>query len=174
MKTREKPRGQAMVEFALVFPVFVLLLVGLFDFGRAIWVNDTLSTAAREAGRYAVVHGGSPSTLCPAGPPAPKSNAPQSDCPPYPSGTAYPQGSRQAIKDVAQRWAAGASSSVTVSVCYGTVATCSGDVDAVGATNAPHTPVTVRVSATVALSVPSLFGFDSFTFSSSSTMLVNN
>jgi hypothetical protein len=174
MKMREKPRGQAMVEFALVFPVFVLLLVGIFDFGRVIWVNDTLSTAAREAGRYAVVHGGSPSTFCPAGPPAPKSNTPDATCPPYPNGTAYPQGSRQAIKDVAQRWAAGASSAVTVSVCYGAVTTCTGDIDAAGATNAPHTPVTVRVSATVRLSVPSLFGFGAFAFSSSSTMLVNN
>jgi hypothetical protein len=174
MKTREKARGQAMVEFALVFPVFVLLLVGIFDFGRVIWVNDTLSTAAREAGRYAVVHGGSPTTSCPAGPPAPKSNTqPDTTCPPYPNA-AYPRGSRQAIKDVAQRWAAGASSAVTVSVCYGAVTTCTGDVDAVGATNAPHTPVTVRVSATVRLSVPSLFGFGSFAFSSSSTMLVNN
>jgi Flp pilus assembly protein TadG len=175
MKMRDKTRGQAMVEFALVFPVFVLLLVGIFDFGRAIWVNDTLSTAAREAGRYAIVHGGSPSTDCPAGPPALKSNTnPPSTCPPYPNGTAYPVGSRQAIKDVAQRWAAGASSGTTVSVCYGIVATCTGDVDQAGATNAPHTPVTVRVSATVGLAVPSLFGFDSFTFSSSSTMLVNN
>jgi ABC-type dipeptide/oligopeptide/nickel transport system permease subunit len=174
MNMREKTRGQAMVEFALVFPVFVLLLVGIFDFGRAIWINDTLSTAAREAGRYAIVHGGSPSTFCPAGPPAPKANAPDSTCPPYPNGTAYPQGSRQAIKDVAQRWAAGASSSVTVSVCYGIVATCTGDVDAAGATNAPHTPVTVHVTANVGLAVPSLFGFNGFTFSSSSTMLVNN
>ena len=175
MKTRKSSRGQAIVEFALVFPVFVLLLVGIFDFGRAIWVNDTLSTAAREAGRYAVVHGGSPSTYCPAGPPAPKSNIDHNaDCPPYPNGAAYPLGSRQAIKDVAQRWAAGASSNVTVSVCYGIVATCTGDVDAAGATNAPHTPVTVTVSSTVGLAVPSLLGFNSFTFSSSSTMLVNN
>jgi TadE-like protein len=174
MKKREKARGQAMVEFALVFPIFVLLLVGIFDFGRAIWINDTLSTAAREAGRYAIVHGGSSTTLCPAGPPAPGSNVPDATCPPYPNGTAYGVGSRQAIKDVAQRWAAGASSDVTVSVCYGIVASCAGDVDAAGATNAAHTPVTVRVTATVGLAAPSLFGFDSFTFSSSSTMLVNN
>jgi TadE-like protein len=174
VKTREKPRGQAMVEFALVFPVFVLLLVSIFDFGRVIWVNDTLSTAAREAGRYAIVHGGSPSTLCPAGPPGPDSPAPASTCPPYPNGTAYPSGSRQAIKDVAQRWAAGTVSGVTVFVCYGAVATCNSDTDAAGANNKRGTPVTVHVTSNVRLSVPSLFGFSSFNFSSSSTMLVNH
>ena len=174
MKTREKPRGQALVEFALVFPVFVLLLVGLFDFGRVIWVNDTLATAAREAGRYAIVHGGSASTLCPAGPHGPDSQAPASNCPPWPNGTAYGQDSVQAIKDVAQRWAAGASSSVTVHVCYGAVATCTSDTNAAGATNVRGTKVTVRVSAHVALSVPSLLGFDAFDFASSSTMLVNH
>ena len=174
MMTREKTRGQAMVEFALVFPVFVLLLVGLFDFGRAIWVNDTLSTAAREAGRYAIVHGGSASTLCPAGPPGPDSQAPATKCPPSPNGTAYGSGSVQAIKDVAQRWAAGSSSSVTVHVCYGVVATCTSDTNAAGAKNVRGTPVTVRVDANVGLSVPSLLGFDAFTFSSSSTMLVNH
>jgi hypothetical protein len=174
MKTRDKSRGQAMVEFALVFPVFVLLLVGIFDFGRVIWVNDTLSTASREAARYAIVHGGSASTACPAGPHGPDEIAPGPTCPPYPNGTAYGQDSVQAIKDVAQRWAAGAVSSVTVSVCYGAVATCNSDTNAAGATNVRGTPVTVHVSSNVRLSVPSLFGFSSFHFSSSSTMLVNH
>lgn len=175
MKTRQKPRGQAMVEFALVFPIFVLLLVGIFDFGRVIWVNDTLSTAAREAARYAIVHGGSTSGLsCPAGPPVLGQEPPASTCPPYPNGTAYPAGSKQAIKDVALSWASGASSTLTVSVCYGAVATCTGDTDAALATNARGTPVMVTVSANVGLSVPALFGFSSFTFSSTSTMLVNH
>lgn len=66
MTRHDKPRGQAMVEFALILPVFLLLLVGLFDLGRVIWVNDTLATAAREAGRFAIVHGGK--SLCPVGP----------------------------------------------------------------------------------------------------------
>src|SRR4026208_1876161 len=70
MTRHEKPRGQAMVEFALVIPVFILLMIGLFDFGRVVWVNDTLATASREAVRYAIVHGGSDSNLCPVGPPA--------------------------------------------------------------------------------------------------------
>ena len=54
----------------LVIPIFVLLLVGTFDLGHVVWANDALSSAAREAARYAIVHGGSSSTACPVGPPA--------------------------------------------------------------------------------------------------------
>jgi hypothetical protein len=173
MTRHTKPRGQAMVEFALVIPVFLLLLIGLFDFGRVIWVNDTLATAAREAVRYAIVHGGSASTLCPAGPPGPNSPAPDSSCPPFPDGTAYPSGSLQAIKDVAERWAIG-SGNVTVSVCYGAVTSCANDVGAVGATNERGTQVTVTVTSTVNLAAPSLLGFGGFDLSATSTMLVNH
>src|SRR3989442_355521 len=98
MKTRERPRGQALVEFALVIPIFVLLLVGIFAFGRAIGVNATLSPAARGAARSPIVQGGPPpSASPPPGPPAQGSAPPGRGCPPYPNGTAYPAGSKQAI-----------------------------------------------------------------------------
>ena len=91
MTRRDKPRGQAMVEFALVIPVFILLLVGMFDLGRVVWVNDTLATAAREAARYAIVHGEKLS--CPVGPPAAGAVIPTADAScPYPSPSR--QGSR--------------------------------------------------------------------------------
>ena len=47
--------GQTLVEFALVFPVFILLLFGLLDMGRYVYLNSTLSQAAREAARVAAV-----------------------------------------------------------------------------------------------------------------------
>jgi hypothetical protein len=50
-------RGQALVETALVLPLLLLLIVGLFDVGRAIWLGNTLATAVREGSRYGVVHG---------------------------------------------------------------------------------------------------------------------
>jgi len=174
MKRRTRVRGQSMVEFAVVLPIFIMLLVGIFDFGRVIWVNDTLSTAAREAARYAIVHGGSVSTLCPAGPPSPDASEPDVTCPPYPNGTAYPAGSKEAIRDVAHHWAAGAGSDVSVSICYGEVTSCAGDVDEAAATNARGTPVTVTVTSTVGLAAPSLFGFGGFDLSATSTMLVNH
>jgi Flp pilus assembly protein TadG len=48
-------RGQTLVEFALILPIFVLLLVGIFDFGRAIYAYNTISNAAREAVRVGIV-----------------------------------------------------------------------------------------------------------------------
>jgi Flp pilus assembly protein TadG len=52
---RHDGRGQALVEFALVFPIFVLLLVGLFDLGRAVFYQSTIQNASREAVRLAIV-----------------------------------------------------------------------------------------------------------------------
>jgi Flp pilus assembly protein TadG len=48
-------RGQAMVEFALVLPLLLLLIFGIFDFGRAInyWIDAT--HMSNEAARYASV-----------------------------------------------------------------------------------------------------------------------
>lgn len=48
-------RGQSLVEFALILPIFVLLLVGIFDFGRAVYAYNTISNASREAVRIGIV-----------------------------------------------------------------------------------------------------------------------
>jgi Flp pilus assembly protein TadG len=53
---RRHRAGQALVEFALVIPVFLLLLVGLFDLGRAVFAYNTLTNAAREGARLAIVN----------------------------------------------------------------------------------------------------------------------
>ena len=53
--TRHGRRGQALVEFALVLPVFLLLLFGLIDVGRYVYMNSVLSQAAREGARLAAV-----------------------------------------------------------------------------------------------------------------------
>ncbi len=46
--------GQGLVEFALVLPVLVFVLLGVFDLGRAIYANTTVSNTAREAARAAI------------------------------------------------------------------------------------------------------------------------
>lgn len=48
-------RGQAMVEFALVIPLFMLFLSGLLDFGFALFSRMTVINAAREGARAAVM-----------------------------------------------------------------------------------------------------------------------
>ena len=47
-------RSQALIEFALVSPVLLLLLFGVVDIGRAVFYYDTISHAAREGARVAV------------------------------------------------------------------------------------------------------------------------
>lgn len=49
-------RGQSLVEFALILPVFILILVGIFDGGRLVFANHTVNNAAREGGREAIVN----------------------------------------------------------------------------------------------------------------------
>lgn len=51
----DRSRGQALVEFALVVPIFLLVLMGIFDLGRAVYYSSTLSNAAREAAREGIV-----------------------------------------------------------------------------------------------------------------------
>lgn len=53
--------GQALVEFAIVVPLFVLLLAGIIDFGLGLYSYMTIINSAREGGRLAV-------TACSTGP----------------------------------------------------------------------------------------------------------
>ena len=46
--------SQALIEFALISPVLLLLLFGIIDIGRAVFYYDTLNHAAREGARTAV------------------------------------------------------------------------------------------------------------------------
>jgi len=49
-------RGQALVEFALILPVLLLILIGTVDAGRLIFAYNAVSNAAREGGRTAIVN----------------------------------------------------------------------------------------------------------------------
>ena len=53
-RARSAARGQALVEFALVFPLFLMVLFSIISFGLYIFYNQQLANAAREAARYAV------------------------------------------------------------------------------------------------------------------------
>jgi len=50
-------RGSAIVEFALVFFPFILMMLGLMEGSLLLWSYQSLSHAAREGARFAVVHG---------------------------------------------------------------------------------------------------------------------
>jgi Flp pilus assembly protein TadG len=48
--------GATAVEFSLVVPVFLTFCLGTFEFGRMLWVRNSLQTATEEATRYAMTH----------------------------------------------------------------------------------------------------------------------
>ena len=56
---RPSGTGQSLVEFALVLPIFLLLLFGLIDIGRFVYTANALNEAAREGARFGSVAGGS-------------------------------------------------------------------------------------------------------------------
>jgi Flp pilus assembly protein TadG len=59
----DRPRGQAMVELALILPLFIMLLVGVIVLGVGVFYQQQLTNAAREAARYASIH--SATAQCP-------------------------------------------------------------------------------------------------------------
>lgn len=59
---RKKSRGQAMVEFSLLAGLLFLLIMGIFDFGRAIAVYINIAEAAHEGARQLVLRSNYAST----------------------------------------------------------------------------------------------------------------
>jgi len=49
---KERTRAQTMVEFALVLPILLLIIYGLLEVGRLIFIYSTVVSASREAVRY--------------------------------------------------------------------------------------------------------------------------
>ena len=57
MNCQKTVRGSTAIEFAMVLPVFALLLFGIIDFGRYFFVQHTIQFATREGTRLALVGG---------------------------------------------------------------------------------------------------------------------
>jgi Flp pilus assembly protein TadG len=53
IKRGKNPFGQTMVEFALILPTLILVIMGLLEFGRILQVWITLKYSAEAAARYA-------------------------------------------------------------------------------------------------------------------------
>lgn len=63
-RRHHRSRGQSLVEFSLVFPIIVLLVVGFFEIGRAVFAFNTIANAARQGVRVATVNQLSDVTDC--------------------------------------------------------------------------------------------------------------
>ena len=49
-------RGQALVEFALILPLLMLIMLATVDLGRAVYAYNSVANAAREAVRTAIIN----------------------------------------------------------------------------------------------------------------------
>jgi len=56
-KFQRRARGQGLVEFALVMPVVLMLLLGVLEVGRVVFTMATLSHAVNEGARLATLPG---------------------------------------------------------------------------------------------------------------------
>jgi Flp pilus assembly protein TadG len=61
--TRGKRLGAAAVEFAIVAPLFFLLVFGMVEFGRMVMIQQVITNASREGARKAVLDGASSSNV---------------------------------------------------------------------------------------------------------------
>jgi Flp pilus assembly protein TadG len=60
---RKSRRGSAVVEFAIVAPVFFAFTLGMVEVGRGVMVQQILTTASREGARQAVLDGATQSAV---------------------------------------------------------------------------------------------------------------
>ena len=144
--------GVAMVEFALVAPIFFLLLFGIIEGGRFIFYYETLNNATREGARYAIVHGSN--ARCPNGPSGP-----------MPPGVSAPGCHDAAGAKVVQRVRDSAfgvlGAGVTVTPTWGPTG------------NGRNSPVKVAASYTYNTLIP-ILPLPSITITAESNLVINN
>lgn len=52
---RGRTLGQSLVEFALVFPIVIVILLAIFDLGRLVFAYNDIGNAARQGARTAII-----------------------------------------------------------------------------------------------------------------------
>lgn len=158
----KRARGQALVEFALVAPLFFTLLFGIVEVGRFIFYYEVLNNATREGARYAIVNGANSVTGCAAG---------GSTGPAAPSTTSCDANGDDVVQKVRDAAFGVLGSSVTVQRCWW-YSTCDfgthGDGD-----NARGANVTVAASYTYGTLIP-LVPLPSITVTAESSLVINN
>lgn len=55
--------GAAIVELALILPIFFMVVLGIVEFGRAMMVGQLVTNAARQGARLAIVEGSTNTTV---------------------------------------------------------------------------------------------------------------
>lgn len=152
---RRRDRGQALVEAALVAPLFFMIFFGVIDIARVIWANDVVNNAAREGARFASVNAGSIANV---------------------TFEATPED----IREHTRQFLIAAGYNATVTVCFSAVNVasetpgCTGDDSEPGVEFERGNLVTVRVESRVPVLAGALVGHGDFIVSGESTVLINN
>ena len=60
--SRPRSRGQSLAEFAIVFPIFMIIVGGIIQFGIIFWGQNGLNQVVRDLGRYGVTQQGTCAT----------------------------------------------------------------------------------------------------------------
>ena len=165
-RTRRRERGQGLTEFAIVLPVFLLIIFGIIDLGRVVWALDNLANAAREGAHYASIHGNSKFVTCPTGPSL--AGSPAAGC------SAWSPDSKEPTREATRAFLVAPGAGVSVTVCYYATTPCSGDTDEAGVKNQRGAYVIVRISSSVPILTGSMLGLGDFSVSGISTVIVNN
>jgi Flp pilus assembly protein TadG len=58
-----KERGQELAEYALILPIFLLVVMAIFDMGRAVYYYSALQNSVREGARYGIIHPDDPTGI---------------------------------------------------------------------------------------------------------------
>jgi len=56
-RNQQNRRGASVVEFAIVLPLFLVIVLGIIEFGRAMQVSQLVTNVAREGARRAIIPG---------------------------------------------------------------------------------------------------------------------
>jgi hypothetical protein len=171
---RRRSRGQTLVEFALIAPLFFLLLFSIIEFGRAVYYIQMLNNAAREGARFAIVHG--QKSQDPSGPFPPSYVVDNGQNP----GDLYGDGVIAAVKSYAIGIVDVTPADFVVNVKWcdedGDVADCP-DTNAAGkgdGHNGRNQTVSVTVSYTFRPFMSGFVPLPTFNLSGGSTLVVNN
>jgi Flp pilus assembly protein TadG len=158
----KRARGQALVEFALIVPLFFTLLFGIIEVGRFIFYYEILNNATREGARYAIVNGANSPTSCADG---------GSTGPAAPDTTSCDPNGDDVVQKVRDTAVGALGTGVTVDRCWW-YAACDFGTHGDG-NNARGANVTVAASYTYGTLIP-LVPLPNITVTAESTLVINN
>ncbi len=64
MRRTRQAKGQSITEFALIVPILLMVILGTFDLGYAVYASNTLALSAREGARMGIIRSNGDAQIC--------------------------------------------------------------------------------------------------------------